>query len=92
MKAINALSSGNVPLGYLDSGFQADRDTHKFTSCFVFTLGGDTISCRSVNPSCTADSTMEAKYIANSKIAKETFWLENFLIGLGVVPLVVPPY
>ena len=30
---------------------------------------------------------MKAEYIATSEIAKETIWLRNFLMDLGVVPL-----
>ena len=33
-----------------------------------------------------ADSTMEVEYIAASEAAKETVWLKNFLLDLGVVP------
>ena len=31
---------------------------------------------------------MEAEYIAASEVAKETVWLKNFLLDLGVVPSV----
>ena len=55
------------------------------TSGYVFTLGGGAISWRSVKQSSIADSTMEAKYIAASKAAKEAIWLKNFLLYLGVV-------
>ncbi|XP_075091781.1 secreted RxLR effector protein 161-like [Nicotiana tabacum] len=33
-----------VPIGYTDSDFQSDRDSRKFTSRYVFTLGGGAIS------------------------------------------------
>ena len=53
---------------------------------YLFTLGSGAISWRSIKQSCIADSTMEAKYVAASKVAKEAVWLRNFLVDLGVVP------
>ena len=61
-----------MPIGYTDSDFQSDRDSRKSTSGYVFTLGGGSISWRSIKQSSIADSTMEAEYIAASKAAKET--------------------
>ena len=75
-----------VPIGYTDSDFQSDRESRKSTSGYVFTLGGEAISWRSVKQSSIANSTMEAEYIAASEAAKEAIWLKNFLLDLGVVP------
>ena len=71
-----------IPIGYTDSDFQSDNDARKSTSGFVFTLGGGAISWRSVKQSCTADSTMEAEYVAASEAAKETVSFINFLMDL----------
>ena len=75
-----------MPIGYTDSYFQSDRESRKSTSGYVFTLGGGSISWRSVKQSSIADSTMEGEYIAASEAAKEAIWLKNFLLDLGVVP------
>ena len=75
-----------LPIGYTDSYFQADRDSRKSTSKFVFTFGGGAISWRSIKQSSIADSTMEAKYIVASEAANEAVWLKNFLLDLDVVP------
>ena len=75
-----------VPLGYTDSDFQSDRDSRKSTPGYVFTLRGRAISWRSIKQSCIADSTMEAEYLAASKVTKEAIWLKNFLMDLDVVP------
>ena len=75
-----------VPIGYTDSNFLSDRESRKSISGYVFTLGGGAISWRSVKQSSIADSTMEAEYIAASKVIKEVVWLKNFLLDLGVVP------
>ena len=72
--------------GYTDSDFQGDRDSRKSTSGSVFTLGGAAVVWRSVKQSSIADSTMEAEYIAASKVAKEAVWLKNFLSDMEVVP------
>ena len=37
------------------------------------------------------DSTMEAEYVATSEVAKEAVWLKNFLLDLGMVPLMQLP-
>ena len=58
-------------------------------SSFVFTLGDGAVSWRSVKQSCIVDSTMEVEYVATSEVAKEAIWLWKFLLGLGVVSLVI---
>ena len=80
-----------VPLGYTDSDFQADRDSRRSTSGYVFTLGGGAISWRSAKQTCIADSTMEAEYVAASDATKEAVWLRNFLMDLDIVPSVQSP-
>ena len=75
-----------IPIGYTDSDFQSDKDTHKSTSGSVFTLGGGAIVWRSTKQACTADSTMEAEYVAACEAAKEGVWLRKFLTDLEVIP------
>ena len=75
-----------IPTGYTDSDFQSDKDTRKSTSGSVFTLGGGAIVWRSIKQSSTADSTMEAEYIATYEAAKEAVWLRKFFTNLEVVP------
>ena len=74
-----------ILIGYTDSDFQLDLDFRKSTSGCVFTLGGGAISWKSVEQSCIAESTMEAKYVATCEAAKEATWLKKFLSDLGVV-------
>ena len=69
-------------LGYTDLYFQGDIDFKKS----VFTLNKAAVVWRSIKQSSIADSTMEAEYIAASKVAKEAVWLKNFLSDLEVVP------
>ena len=60
-----------IPIGYTNSDFQSDLDFRKSTSGYVFTLGGEAISWRSIKQSCIADSTIEAEYVATCEAAKE---------------------
>ena len=55
----------------------------------MFTLGGGVVSWRSVNQSNIVGSTTEAGYVVAFETTKEVVWLQKFLMGLGVVPLVL---
>ncbi|TYK04838.1 gag/pol protein [Cucumis melo var. makuwa] len=72
--------------GYTDSDFQTDKNARKSTSISVFTLNGGAVVWRSIKQSCTADSTMEAEYVAACEVAKEVVWLKKFLTDLKVAP------
>jgi hypothetical protein len=77
--------------GYIDFEFQSDRDSRKFISGYVYTLGGGAISWRSVKQSCIVDSTMEVEYVATCEAAKEAVWLSKFLADLGVMRIEQSP-
>ena len=55
----------------------------------MFTLGGEVVSWRNMKQSYIINSAMEVEYVVVSKVAKEVIWLQKFLIGLRVVPLVI---
>ena len=61
-----------VPIGYIDSDFQSDRESRKSTFGYVFTLEGGAISWRSVKQSSIANSTIVAESIAALEAAMET--------------------
>ena len=48
----------------------------KSTSCYIFMHASGVISWRSKLQDCTTLSMIEAEYIAASKAAKETIWLQ----------------
>ncbi|KAK9185512.1 hypothetical protein WN943_025868 [Citrus x changshan-huyou] len=77
-----------IPVGYTDSNFMSYKDSRKSTSGYVFTLGSEAISWRSVKQSCIADSTTETEYVVASEAAKEVVWLHKCLQDLEVVPAV----
>ena len=74
--------------GYTDSSFQSDPDDSRSTSGFLFTLNGGAVSWKSSEQPTTADSTIEAEYIAASDAAKEAIWLKKFITDLGVIPTI----
>ena len=85
-------SGGDLtPVGYTDSDFQTCKDSRKSTSGSVFLLGGGAIVWRSVKQGCTADSTMEAEYVAAAEASKEAVWLHKFFRDLEVIPGVDKP-
>ena len=80
-----------APIGYTNFDFQLDANLRKSTSGYVFTMGGATVSWRSINQSCIADSTMEAEYVATLEAAKEAVWLRKFIMELGVIAKAIDP-
>ncbi|XP_070021743.1 secreted RxLR effector protein 161-like [Nicotiana sylvestris] len=51
-------------VGYSDSDFAGCIDTRKFTFGYLFQLAEGAISCKSVNQSVIATSTMEVEFVA----------------------------
>ena len=80
-----------IPIRYIDSGFQSNKDSRKFTSGVVFSLGGGAIIWRSIKQTCVVDSTMEVEYVAACEVAKEAVWLREFLKELEVIPSMHEP-
>ncbi|KAL0294115.1 UNVERIFIED_CONTAM: Secreted RxLR effector protein [Sesamum radiatum] len=76
---------GNIHGGELilesfsDASFQSDDDDAKSQSGFVFKLNGGVVAWKSSKQDTTADSTIEAEYIAASEAAKEAIWMKNYI-------------
>jgi len=68
--------------GFSDADLGGDLDGRKST-CYIFTLGGTTISWKSKFQGRVSLSTTEAEYVAISEAAKEMIWLKNLLKELG---------
>ncbi|KAL0299959.1 UNVERIFIED_CONTAM: hypothetical protein Sangu_3146600 [Sesamum angustifolium] len=75
--------------GCSDVSFQLDDDYAKSQSGFVFKLNGGVVASKSSKQDTTADSSMEAEYIAVSEEAKEAVRMKNYIQELGVVPSIV---
>ena len=57
----------------------------KFTSGYVFTLGGDAVSWKLSKQTCITKSTIEAEFIAVEKANSEAKWLRNHIVGYPVM-------
>ena len=66
--------------GYTDADFASDRDSRKSTSGYVFILAEGAILWRSRKQTLTAQSTVEAEYIAMAYATRELLWLRTMLI------------
>ena len=77
--------------GYTDASFQFDKDNCISQSGFVFIMNGGAVVWKSSKQDTTADSTIEAEYIAASDSAKEAVWIKKFITELGVVPSIADP-
>ncbi|KAL0440046.1 UNVERIFIED_CONTAM: hypothetical protein Slati_2487600 [Sesamum latifolium] len=64
---------GALERGYSDASFQSNDDDAKSQSGFVFKLNDGVVAWKSSKQATTADSTMEAEYIAASKQLKKRF-------------------
>ena len=62
-----------VVTGYTDASFQTDKDDSKSQSGFVFKVNGGAVSWKSSKQEMVADSTIEAEYIAASKLRRKVF-------------------
>ena len=65
------------------------KDT-KFTSSYVFTLGGTAVSWKSSKQMCISRSTMESEFIASDKAREEAEWLRQFLEDIPIWPKPMP--
>ena len=75
-----------ILIGYIDSDFQSNKDSHKSTYKLVFTVSGGATVWRSIKQLCITESTMKAKYVTTCEVAKEVVWLWKFLADLKIIP------
>jgi len=68
---------------FSDVDLGGDLDSKKSTTCYIFMLGGTTISWKSKLQGSVSLSTTEAEYVTISEVAKKMIWLKNLLKELG---------
>lgn len=69
--------------GYCDSDYASDLDKRRSITGYVFTVGGNTVSWRSVLQKVVALSTTEAEYMALSESVREALWLKGICEEMG---------
>jgi len=69
----------SIILGYTDSDWAGDIDTHRSTSGYVFLMCGAAISWSSKLQTSPALSSTEAEYMACTHTAQEAIWLRQLL-------------
>jgi transposase InsO family protein len=68
---------------YSDADFAACTDDRRSVTGYSVHMGGAAISWLSTRQSTTAQSTVEAEYMASAEAVKEAIWWRAFLRGLG---------
>ena len=76
-------ASEDLLTGYADADYANDVTDRKSYTGYVFSLGGTAISWESRKQRSVATSSAEAEYIAISEAAKESIYLNDFLLELG---------
>ena len=71
-------------VGCTDANIVGDVDSKKFTSDYLITFSGGTVSWQSMLQKCVALSTTKAEYIVITKASKELLWMKKFLQELGL--------
>nr|GFC37787.1 hypothetical protein [Tanacetum cinerariifolium] len=76
---------------YTNAGYLTDADDLKSQTVYVFVLNGGVVDWKSTKQSIFASSFTDAEYIAAFDASKEAVWIQKFIYGLGVVPLIEEP-
>ena len=77
--------NGDSITGYSDADWAGDQNDRKSTSGFVFMMSGAAVSWNSKKQTCVALSTAEAEYIALSKAAQESIWLQRLIMDMNEI-------
>lgn len=78
-------------IGHKNTSFHTSKEDYKSHSGFVFMLNGLAINWKSSKQCTMADSSTEARYIAENDARKEVVQLRNFIVDLEVVPGISGP-
>nr|GEU62042.1 putative retrotransposon protein [Tanacetum cinerariifolium] len=77
--------------GYTDAGYLTDADNLKSYTGYVFVLNGGDVDWKSTKQSIFAASSTDAEYIATFDASKEAIWIQKFISGLGIGPIIEEP-
>ena len=73
-------------IGFSDADWAGELDTRRSTTGYLFQLSGGAVSWQSKRQRTTAQSTVEAEYMAAVAATKESIWLRLLLTGIGCAP------
>lgn len=71
-------------IGYCDSNYATDIDTHRSTNGFIFKIANGPVTWSSKRQATLSLSTTKAECIAASVATKEAIWLKTFLFDVHV--------
>ena len=78
--------------GHSNANWISDSGEIKFTSDYIFTLGGGVVAWKSSKQTLIATSTVKSEFIALESASKEAEWLRTFLsripLGMQSIPSV----
>ena len=77
--------------GYCDASFQTDTDDSRSQTGYIYMLNGGAVCWKSSKQESTADSTVEAEYMAACEAGKMGVWIREFIDELGIVPSIAEP-
>jgi len=66
-------------------------DTRKSTLAYVFLLARGEVSCKSAKQYVVTKSIMEVEFVACFEVIIQANWLQNFILGLGIVDNIIKP-
>ncbi|GJZ96194.1 retrotransposon protein, putative, ty1-copia subclass [Tanacetum coccineum] len=76
---------------YTDAGYLTDADDLKSQTRYVFVLNGGVVDWKSTKQIIFATSSTDAEYIVAFDALKEAVWIQKFISGLGVIPIIEEP-
>ena len=85
----DGLAESGVVKGFVDLDFGGNVDKRKSLTGYVFTAWGSVISWKANLQSIVTFSSIEIKYIATTKVVKESLWLKGMINELGINQKVV---
>jgi hypothetical protein len=77
--------------GYCDASFQTDCDNSNTQTGYMYMLNGGVVCWKSSKQDSTADSTVEAEYMAACEAGKMRVWIREFIDELGVILNIIDP-
>nr|GEX40521.1 zinc finger, CCHC-type [Tanacetum cinerariifolium] len=76
--------------GYSYASWITGSSDSKFTTGWIFTLGGGAVCWGSKKQTCITHCTMEAEFLALAAMGKEAEWLRNMLLDIELWPQPMP--